>query len=267
MINPIIGLDTDNGFIIGLGPMIYNYDFRADPYDFWMTLTGEYATKPRNGRLMFSSIFNSIVKNGAFHLDISWSGLSFTKYYGYGNETGFDSDLEDMDYYKLNDRLFTVSPHLSLNLSRKSSLHLGFSYKGSNLKFDNEILLTAFPNKNYGLGRFKTLNLELGFQFDSRDNEGNAKEGIFFNLMGHYFPELLDVREHFIKTKFDLRGFLTAETFTDITLALRFGGGKIWGNYPFFDGLFLGGFENLRGYNRERFAGDAALFAQSEMTD
>jgi hemolysin activation/secretion protein len=62
-----------------------------------------------------------------------------------------------------------------------------------------------------------------------------------------------------------VRSYHTANFITDATLALRAGGEKIFGTYPFFKSAFLGGGDNLRGYNRERFSGDASLFGQAEL--
>jgi hemolysin activation/secretion protein len=48
-------------------------------------------------------------------------------------------------------------------------------------------------------------------------------------------------------------------------LALRAGGKKLFGNFPYFDAAFLGGGSSLRTEHRQRFAGDAAVFGQSEL--
>jgi len=53
--------------------------------------------------------------------------------------------------------------------------------------------------------------------------------------------------------------------FEKSTLAVRAGGGKVWGYYPFYDAMFLGGSENLRAYTRARYSGDASLFGQIEL--
>ncbi len=49
-----------------------------------------------------------------------------------------------------------------------------------------------------------------------------------------------------------------------LTLALRASGEKVWGKYPFYAGATIGGIESIRGYNQDRFSGDAALFGQAE---
>ena len=51
----------------------------------------------------------------------------------------------------------------------------------------------------------------------------------------------------------------------DPTLALRVGGKKVWGTFPFFEAAFLGGATTLRGFNEQRFAGDAAVYANAEL--
>ena len=61
-----------------------------------------------------------------------------------------------------------------------------------------------------------------------------------------------------------MRAYLKSDFITTSSLALRMYGAKLWGSYPFFDAAFLGGSENLRGYTRERFAGNAAAFGSVE---
>ena len=51
-----------------------------------------------------------------------------------------------------------------------------------------------------------------------------------------------------------------------MTLALRAGGRKIWGDrYPFFEAAFIGGPDTVRGLHRNRYAGDASAFGTAEL--
>lgn len=49
------------------------------------------------------------------------------------------------------------------------------------------------------------------------------------------------------------------------TLALRAGGRKVWGTYPFQEAAFLGGKTTVRLGRENRFAGDAAVFGNAEL--
>jgi outer membrane protein assembly factor BamA len=82
---------------------------------------------------------------------------------------------------------------------------------------------------------------------------------------GRLFPEIFSDPEGFYYAGFDLRSYFTPEFSSFATLALRAGGNKVFGKYPFFAGATLGGKNSLRGYNDHRFSGDAALFGQAEL--
>ena len=108
------------------------------------------------------------------------------------------------------------------------------------------------------------MGIASGFEYDSRDNEITPMSGFYLNFCNIHFPPWMDNEKAYSKTQIELRAYLKSEIITTSSLALRFYGAKLWGNYPFFDAAFLGGSENLRGYNRERFAGNAATFGSVE---
>jgi hemolysin activation/secretion protein len=59
--------------------------------------------------------------------------------------------------------------------------------------------------------------------------------------------------------------YLTAPVALTPTLALRAAGKKLWGTFPFQESAFLGGPTSLRGYARQRFAGDASVSGSAEL--
>ena len=48
-------------------------------------------------------------------------------------------------------------------------------------------------------------------------------------------------------------------------LAVRAGGERVWGDFPFYESAFLGGGSTLRGYTGQRFAGDMMAFGGAEL--
>jgi hypothetical protein len=52
---------------------------------------------------------------------------------------------------------------------------------------------------------------------------------------------------------------------TKPVLALRAGGEKLFGDFPYFDAAFIGGSRSFRTEHRQRFAGDASLFGTTEL--
>lgn len=73
------------------------------------------------------------------------------------------------------------------------------------------------------------------------------------------------LKENFIKSKFDLRTYFTTSFLTETTLAIKFNGENIWNKFPFLSAAFLGGENNLLGFRRERFSGEASLYGISQL--
>ncbi len=262
---PIISFNADDGFILGGGPTFTKYNFRCDPYDYFMSLTAQYATNVKNGAVNFEGIFNSWLPNANVNIVGEWTGLKFTKYFGYGNESSYDHELEEDNFYRVKQSFFKISSNVEISLNKKHSFAIGFTYDFSDLSIDNKELLKNSPQGEYGLGKLQALKFNAGYTFDTRDNIDNAYKGFMLGVNASYTPKFFDIKSNLVYAGFDVRKYFTLKTFTHITLGLRAGGEKVWGDYPFLSAVFLGGKENLRGYSRERFSGDAAVFGQSEL--
>lgn len=129
---------------------------------------------------------------------------------------------------------------------------------------NNEELLDDFKYGTYGLGKLNPLGLHTGLEIEKRDNKIMPSRGFFGDFYASLFPKVFNIKETFYRAGGDIRGYIPFNLFNGTTLALRAGGEKVWGEYPFYAASFLGGFENLRGYNRWRYSGDASLFGQVE---
>ncbi|HVO75767.1 MAG TPA: BamA/TamA family outer membrane protein [Ignavibacteriaceae bacterium] len=265
IINPIINYNSDDGLIFGGGPILVSYAFRTAPYEYWMTLTASYATAPKSYRINYNGIFDSIIKNAPVELNFLKSELNLTKYYGYGNETGFDENLEKNNFYRLKQELLNINPNIIFKIFNNNFITLGLSYSSATTSLSNSSLIKNFPDSAYGEGTIHSASALFSYTLDSRDVPDNAQSGYFLKAEASYYPGIWDIKDNFTRTSFDMRGYFSAEILTPATLALRAGGGKIFGSFPFYKAVFLGGKDNLRGYSRERFSGNASLFSQAEL--
>src|SRR6266480_4970432 len=80
-----------------------------------------------------------------------------------------------------------------------------------------------------------------------------------------FYPAVLDVRTTYKKLSGVVSTYVRAPVFTHPTLALRVGGEKLYGDFPYFDAAFIGGSRSLRTEHAQRFAGDASLYGTSEL--
>lgn len=262
---PYFQSDTDNGIIFGSTAVFHNYGFRAIPFQTRLKFFAAYATVPQSFNVRFSGEFNSIIKKALLNIDLSFTQLRLTKYFGYGNQTGYSSKLENNDFYGMEQELFEANPSLSFSFFKSNFVSIGFNYTYRQSRLSSPSLFNTFRYNDYGSGKFSMAGAVISFEVETRDNTDNPHRGIYLSLKGSSFPDILDNEETFSKLNYDLRSYFTFTLLSETTLALRTGGGKVWGKYPFFEAEFLGGPENLRGYNRERFSGDASIFFQSEL--
>ena len=117
----------------------------------------------------------------------------------------------------------------------------------------------------YGSDPFKQVGVGVTFDLDSRDRAVAATRGFQLRLEGTAVPELLDATSAFGTVAGAFSTYFAPNVALDPTLALRVGGKKVWGTFPFFEAAFLGGATTLRGFNEQRFAGDAAVYANAEL--
>ena len=79
------------------------------------------------------------------------------------------------------------------------------------------------------------------------------------------YPTLFDVdRGVFGELHGEAAAYLSPEG-GNPTLAVRVGGKKVWGVFPFAESAFVGGSRNVRGLREQRYAGDASIYASAEL--
>lgn len=262
--DPVLKFNSNDGLRLGAGPQIFKYNYRMDPFDYRMSLTADYATRPHSINLNFNGEFNSIIRGTTVTLDISRNELLFSNYYGFGNETSYDEKLEDDEFYRIDEDKLDVSAAVNFNYYGKFSQNIGIRFISMKPEMHNDGLFNTFKS-DYGLGRFNLLELFGKFKIDTRDSKFFPENGFKVNASISLFPELLENKETFGKAEADAAYFTTLHSFTDLTFAFKSGGGKVFGSYPFFEAEFVGGSDDLRGYSRRRFAGDAAVYGQFEL--
>jgi Omp85 superfamily domain len=261
---PVLSYNTDDGLIFGGGPILYKHGLNAVPYVYRMEFTGSYALNAKSYNLRYTGDFYTLIKGARVLIDIQNTELALTRYFGAGNETTLDKTLENNDYYKVGQELLSISPTFEFPFTKKIDFSINPFYKYSNVSYDQNTYLGQYPG-TYGIGGLKYVGVRSNLVYDSRDNQGEPYKGIYAQLLSNYTPEILQNNHTFGKAGLDVRAYISTDTLKGFTFAFRAGGGKIWGEYPFYESIFLGGINSLKGYSRERFAGNGALLAQSEI--
>lgn len=262
---PYAEYNRTNGVILGINPEFTIYNFRMHPYEYQISGFAAYASIPKVYHIGLYGKFNNIIKSLPLTFSFFKTKLLLTNYYGYGNLTGYDKELDEHEFYKTNQEVNKISLGFEKELTDRISITFNAEFRKLETNIYNSLISSNIPNNKYGLGNFKSLSGELSFTSDFRDSKTFPSTGTYFLLFYKVYPKFYENNSLYQKLKIDGRAYLNMEFLNKSILALRFGGEKNFGTYPFFDACYLGGKENLRSYVLERFSGDASLFFQSDL--
>ena len=257
----LVGFNPDIGVFLGLQLDTRAFGFRQDPYASRQVIRGGYATTARSGRVEYEGEFrrsNSAVFTSLFGRA---SGIEILRFYGFGNET---SNAGPDQSYKARQDQLVLEPSVGVFLTPRLTLSLGPRVKYAKTDLAPGRFITAHPP--YGVDKFGEAGLGGALRFDSRDHPANATRGLLFDTAGSFYPKTWDVKTAFGEVHGDVATYLSASSsYLQPTLALRAGGKRVWGDYPFFEAAFIGGSSTVRGFRAQRFAGDGAVYGNAEL--
>ena len=114
-------------------------------------------------------------------------------------------------------------------------------------------------------GQFGEAGVQLGFHLDSRDQKQHAHHGNVVDVTARYFPGVWDVKSPFGSIEGLVAQYITFPIPTHPFLALRAGGTKVFGDFPFQEAAFLGGNTTIRTLYPQSYAGDAVVYGTAEL--
>jgi hypothetical protein len=254
----LVGYHADPGIVLGGGFESRSYAFRKYPWGTRQVLTGGIGLGVLRPYLDYAGDFRRENTWLQGSLRVRASGLDRLRFYGLGNET---SNEGPDDSFRISDTEVMVFPGLAITRGDRGAIELGpvIKYSDSTGTEEDTVLAEEHP---YGVGRFGEVGIRTGFWYDDTDPEDVLGGGIRTNVAGAYYPEAWDVERGFGSIDGEFTGSIPLGH--PAQLSLRAGGKKLWGDYPFFEAAYIGG-RLLRGYNWNRFAGDASLYSRIEL--
>ena len=269
----IVGWSPDIDLLIGGGFTRTSWGFRNRPEATIQTLRGVFATGDMNGKLEYAGTFRKAASGLSLRLNVFGSGIERFNFFGLGNDTPEETDRER---YKTEENVAFASPTLRWESGPRFEAHAGPEVRFSKSPTSGPTIVG--DEQFYGTGDFGTVTLKAGLHLDTRGRPGahasaNLAEGFVeaagarkvtglqLVASGAYVPEVWDVESGYGW----IDGFVATHLGNSrIHVALRAGGRKVWGTYPWFDAAYLGGLNN-RGFRSHRFAGDASLYGTAEL--
>lgn len=258
------GYTPDDGIYIGGGVSIKKYNFRDSTRH---KIDGTIAFATRAFRINYEGLFSSITPY--FDLVVN-AGLSMPRnvdnFYGLGNES--TKLTNDHAFYRVRYEYAMINPMLKHTVNDNLNYQFGTYYQYFNVsdtagRFIGDPELNRLDSLAYIRHHF--LGVNAGVEIDTRNNKVLPQRGLYWLTEVSAFYGLDENAKNYIKMKSDLRFYLSFTSDPRIVFAFRFGGAMNLGNYEFYQANFLGGKTNLRGFRSNRFAGDHAIYQNTEI--
>ncbi|MBI9072446.1 MAG: BamA/TamA family outer membrane protein [Melioribacteraceae bacterium] len=264
-IKPFWSYTSDEGLILALGPEYTSYGFRKEPYETRTTFWFAYQVDPKSFSFHFNSDYIKILPKLNMNIKFFRTHLLFDRFFGFGNETEYSEKLENDGYYKVGQRVYSTSVTFQYELKTKFKVGFGLSYEEISFDPEANTILAEFKDRIHGIGEYWLFGNNFSLEYDKRLFAEEYSSGFFAKAFFTFYPKTNDHHEEFYKVGFESKLKIPFNADHSSSISCKVGGENVWGKYPFFKAAFLGGKENLRGFSRERFAGDGSLFGQIEL--
>ncbi len=283
---PILIANPDlSVFVGGLGSRHY-FGYRKNPFASRHSFNAGLALNRLKPSVSYTGTFRQLLLDLDAKVHLKYSGIQVIRFNGLGNKT---ATRRPASFYQVEQNYFAFAPSLEFRAaahqadaedleSLRSKLTIGLGpiikYANTPLSSNKDKFIGSLNRPLYGTNSFGQLGAQGAILYDTRNNPAYATRGFLLRVAGAVYPGVWDVASAFGSIDAEARTYTTARLPTNPTLALRAGGKKVWGTFPFHESAFLGGpgltgsgasAGNVRGLRKNRFAGDTALYGNCEL--
>lgn len=255
---PYANYGGDTGPVVGGSATWTRRGFRRAPFAQRDRIRAEWAPTQSGLALDFQHIGHGL-DGTSLLVHARASTIEPFRFHGFGNDTGNEGPR---DSYLVDQTVVTLESEVGREIA--SGLRLGVGpvvrYRGANAD-DETIFAIANPR---GANSYTTAGLRSALEWDGRDAAAFPTRGGWARLSAEGMQGLGgDVTGGFARARGEGAAYLPVVRGN--TLAMRAGGERVWGEFPAQEAAFLGGGESLRGFARNRFAGDASVWGNAEL--
>jgi len=263
---PLIFYSSDDGFVASFGLNYTTHGFRKEEYkskhDFYLR-----AGTVGNIQFGMQNHWKQLMGHWDAGINADYGFYyPYYNYFGLGNNTIKDPDLFNADYYKVNVKGLLTSIYAENEIFNKGIFRLGLLFENLNSDAQTDSIFDTAGERIPGSDLVTLGGINTRFYLDFRDRQIFATRGLQFLAENTSYTTLEGASGNFGLAETYLKYFGTVKIFIPVTLVVKLGGSKNYGEHiPFYKYTYLGQFSNLRGYKRNRFSGDASAYMNSEL--
>lgn len=270
LVLPFLGYNRDDGITYGLTGNIVLQGFNKPDFKQKITFQAGLTTMGNYGLNVHTEL-RHIIQKWDLVMGINASGRdkNFQRFYGFGNESLLDKSLQKLDFYENNTASLETYAGLRRDFWRKSSFTAAIKFDYKEVKPDpkegeSASIYDILPENN-GLGKTTLIGPELDLNIDFRDAKYFPTKGMQFKVKNYTFFNPDENWGAGGRLESELAAFFTKGIKLPTTLSVKGGISKAYGDTPFYYQSYLGQQGNHRGFLRNRFGGETAVFLNTDL--
>ncbi len=270
-------INPDDGVFVGGGFIYTKHGWRKPVFKSRHTLLGNFAFATQAFNIKYRSEFSETIGKWDLVTEVEVNQpFNVANYFGLGNESVYDFENRDIDYYRARYQAGYLTVDLRKRLGENASFSIGSKTQRFEINVEDEedddftdrfIYDTDIngldPNRTFEEFYFSGIQTKL--EFDNTDHPAYPTRGMKFNafLIGNI--GINDITRDFGNFRTDFSFFYSFQFPAKVTIANRTGYATTFGDAEFFAFNKLGGNTNLRGFRRTRFWGESAVFNNTDL--
>ncbi len=265
------GINSDDGFLAGLGFTRTTHGFRNLPYATRQKFSALYSVNHSAYRFDYLGEFNHITRNTDLILKGQLRAPSLNNFFGLGNNTKPAQPISS-GFYRARFRFLEFQALLRKRLFDKVNISFGPYFNHYQAKYqdnDNKVLGNStlsgldsadiFSKKTYVGGKLNIL-------VDNRNNELFPTRGVIWNTEFVSTAGIGSGSNGLIKLSSDMRVYASMSNPAKIVAVLGLGGGRIFSkNFEYFQALSIGADQMLQGFRKNRYMGRSSMYGSLEL--
>ncbi|NNK70455.1 MAG: phosphoesterase [Flavobacteriaceae bacterium] len=271
LILPSIGANPDDGFRIGLAAQFIKNGYDGEKFTAKHQLGAQYYFATSGFDLRYNGEFKEVFNNINLGLTATFTSPNFaTNFFGYGNSTpNLNTDPvdeeEDLDYNRVKQSTYSISPSLIRNGEYGSRFSVGLTYESIEIENTEGRFINEYLGNSDDRDRDEFVGFDVNYSFDNSDNDAFPTLGMNFDLLFGYRDNLNNDRgfSYFIPSMaFDYKLVPSGRIVLGTKVWSQFNFGD---EFEFYQAATIGGNNGLRGYRNERFSGKRAFYHNTDI--
>jgi hypothetical protein len=264
--SPMLYYNSADRLYVGLNYRYRKQAWRYDPYKFEHVISANYSILQNAMSFTWSAVYPKAIGNWDLLMQAGYDAIRWTNFYGTGNESQFL--VKDMNYNRMRSQEWFGNTGIQRAFG-KSTIGITAYYQRVRNKHDSDrfVAKVIYPEKHDVFETNQYGGLQVRYTYVSVNDSIVPTKGFTFLTEGDVIRNF-NQEQWFQRLEGKLQAYFPLTR--HLSLSMRLGGITVFNNDVLNTGQYLqhaiiGGARTIRGYRRERFWGQTAVYNSNEL--